>query len=280
MNLKILMVDGYDHDGWKSLHDSNCIDAFEHYAETLNKISKIPLKITTIHPGKKTDYLPKGVSLNDFDGIIWTGSSLNIYDSTDPIKRQIDFAKETLEKKVNIFGTCWGLQVYVTAAGGIVRKNPIGREMIFARNIKINNIGKDHKMYINKNIQFDAFCSHLDEIETIPNESHILSSNEHSKVQALCFKTNHAEFWGTQYHPEFNFDIMSRILLARKNKFISEKIFDNEKHADKVINVMETISNNKEHISYLNVGNDILDIDIRCRELTNWLKMIENKKTF
>ena len=47
-------------------------------------------------------------------------------------------------------------------------------------------------MYINKNVQFDAFCSHLDEIETIPNDSHILSSNEHSNVQALCFKTNHA----------------------------------------------------------------------------------------
>ena len=43
---------------------------------------------------------------------------------------------------------------------------------------------------------------------------------------------------------------------------------------------MEEIDNNKDHISYLNIGNDILDIDIRCRELINWLKMIENKKTF
>ena len=40
MTLKILMVDGYDYDGWKSLNDANCIDAFEHYSNTLK--SKLP----------------------------------------------------------------------------------------------------------------------------------------------------------------------------------------------------------------------------------------------
>ena len=144
------MVDGYDHDGWKSLNDANCIDAFEHYSNTLKLISKQPLEIITIHPGKKEEYMPKGVNIEDFDGIVWTGSSLNIYDMTSPIKRQIELAKATLDKECNIFGSCWGLQIYVTAAGGTVRKSPNGREMIFARDIKITDNGKNHSMYKNK----------------------------------------------------------------------------------------------------------------------------------
>ena len=39
MSNKILMVDGYDYDGWKSLNDCGCIDAFKHYGETLKSIS-------------------------------------------------------------------------------------------------------------------------------------------------------------------------------------------------------------------------------------------------
>ena len=278
MTLKILMVDGYDFDGWKSLHDSNCIDAFEHFSNTLNSISSIPLDIITIHPGKKLNYFPKGISLKDFDGIVWTGSSLNIYDSTPEICRQIELAKETLKYNVKIFGSCWGLQVYVNAAGGNVRKNPNGREMIFARNIFVNLKGKKHQMYHDKASKFDAFCSHLDEIETIPNGSEILSENHHSKVQALSFKINGAEFWGTQYHPEFNFNIMSRILLARKSKLVLEKIFDDNNHANRVISIMEDIINEKNNGKELNIGQDILDSNIRNKELINWIKLIKKDK--
>ena len=42
MSNKILMVDGYDYDGWKSLNDCDCIDAFKHYGETLKSSREIP----------------------------------------------------------------------------------------------------------------------------------------------------------------------------------------------------------------------------------------------
>lgn len=278
MSIKILIVDGYDYEGWKSLNDANCVDAFEHYINTLKSITKYPIEFITIHPGKKIDYLPKGISLNDFDGMMWTGSSLNIYDLTQPIIRQIELAKETLKNKINIFGTCWGLQVYVTASGGKVRKNPVGREMLFARNIKITESGLDHLMYSGKKNHFDAFCSHLDEIEIIPENSVILSTNNHSRVQSLSFKKDNAIFWGTQYHPEFNFKIMSKILNARKSILISEKIFNNKEHADQVINNMEQIIDKKSNGDYLKIGQDILNKEIRCRELINWLNFIEITK--
>ena len=276
MSQKILMVDGYDYDGWKSLSDANCIDAFKHYGKTLKSISSSPLEIISIHPGKKDDYLPLGVSLEDFNGIVWTGSSLNIYDFTPAINRQIDLAKKTLTINTNIFGSCWGLQVYVTAAGGSVRKNPKGREMIIARNIQLNENGKKHYMYKNKSEKFDALCSHLDEIENIPSNSQILSFNDHSEIQSLSFKINGANFCGTQYHPEFNFDILSKILYARKSILISEKIFKNKNHANKTISCLEDLTKNNANGDYLKIGQDILDKKIRNKELENWLNFIVN----
>ena len=275
MSQKILMVDGYDYDGWKSLSDANCIDAFKHYAQTLESISSSPIEIISIHPGKKGDYLPSGISLEDFNGIVWTGSSLNIYDNNPAITRQIELAKETLEINTNIFGSCWGLQVYVTAAGGSVRKNPNGREMIIARNIQLNEKGKKHYMYKDKSERFDALCSHLDEVEKIPADSEILSFNDHSKIQALSFKINAANFCGTQYHPEFNFNILSKILCARKSILISEKIFKNDDHANKTISCLDNITDNDED-NYLKIGQDILNNKARNKELENWLDFIAN----
>ena len=276
MSKKILMIDGYDYDGWKSLNDCNCIDAFKHYGETLKSISSSPLEIITIHPGKKEGYIPQGISLKDFNGIVWTGSSLNIYDSNPGITRQIELAKETLKINTNIFGSCWGLQVYVTAAGGSVRKNPKGREIVVARNIQLNEDGKRHFMYNDKCEKFDALCSHLDEVEKIPPDSNILSSNDHSEIQALSFKINGANFCGTQYHPEFDFEILSKILCARKSILISENIFNDNDHADKTISCLDNLTKNNGNGDYLKIGQDILDKRIRNKELKNWLNYISN----
>ena len=54
--------------------------------------------------------------LESYDGLIWGGSSLNIYNNTPEIKRQIEFMKECQKKMKKILAICWGMQVAVTAA--------------------------------------------------------------------------------------------------------------------------------------------------------------------
>ena len=61
-------------------------------------------------------------NLNEYDGLIWGGSSLNIYNNTIEIRRQIDFMKECQNKIKKMLAICWGMQVAVTAAGGEVKK--------------------------------------------------------------------------------------------------------------------------------------------------------------
>ena len=55
-------------------------------------------------------------------GLIWGGSSLNIYNDTPEIRKQIEFMKDCQKKVKKILAICWGMQVAVTAAGGQVKK--------------------------------------------------------------------------------------------------------------------------------------------------------------
>ena len=134
--------------------------------------------------------------------LLWYASliSWNSTTETKAINSQIDLAKKLLSKKINIFGSCWGLQVVATAAGGVVKKNKNGLAAVISKNIKLNNLGKFHKMYNNKPRIFDAFCWHYDETETLPQNSVVLSSNKMSNVQSICFERQKSSVWAVQYH--------------------------------------------------------------------------------
>ena len=124
--------------------------------------------------------------------------------------------KTLMKMKNRIFGSCWGLQILATAAGGKVRKNPNGLEAVIGKEITLNHEGINHSMYKNKPNIFDSFCWHYDEIEKVPENSQILASNYFSKVQSLIFKRGESNIWAVQYHPEFNPYWISQLMRVRK----------------------------------------------------------------
>ena len=126
-------------------------------------------------------------SLGSYDGLIWGGSSLNIYNATPEIKRQIEFMKECQKKIKKILAICWGMQVAVTAAGGEVKKCTNGSQKGIAFDIKINDNGLKHPLYKNKSIRFNTPAFNFDEVVTMPKNSILLASNSINKVQALNF---------------------------------------------------------------------------------------------
>jgi len=111
------------------------------YAEVLRRIdASLRVDILTAADGTS---LPPGVALNSYDGVTMTGSALNIYNGGAPVMRQVELAKAVFAAGLPFFGSCWGLQVAVTAAGGEVRANPRGREFGFARRILQSDAGRD-----------------------------------------------------------------------------------------------------------------------------------------
>ena len=269
--MKLLLVDGNEKKASDRYIKMGMDTQFEVYEKVLKKNSKDNVDITLIHPAIYDEYLPLGVSLDDFDSVAWTGSLLNIYNENKSITKQIDLAKELLKRKNKIFASCWGLQVLVTAAGGKVRSNPKGLEAILSKNITLSEFGSIHPMYKNKNKKFNAFCWHYDEAEILPNNTQVLASNNMSKYQSITFTVNNSTVWAVQYHPEFNPSWMAGLMNQRKNILLENNIYSNSFDFEKEKKIFENYSNLKgsDLINY----SDVIDESKHSLEISNWLEL-------
>ena len=144
------------------------------YAQVLRRIDP-SLSIDIVLAADGSPKFPTGVGLENYDGVTMTGSALNIYNGGPPVTRQIELAKAVFAAGVPFFGSCWGLQVAVTAAGGEVRANPRGREFGFARRILLTDTGQAHRLFAGKPRTFEAPTVHRDEIAALPAGAEILA---------------------------------------------------------------------------------------------------------
>ena len=218
--------------------------------------------------------LPSGANLRSYDAYIWTGSDLTIYHTDDPrVTRQVELARAIYEAGVPCYGSCWGIQMAAYAAGGEVRKNPRGREWAIARRITRTEAGRAHPLLRGKPDVYDGFIMHLDEVVTLPPGATLLATNEHTPVQALEVKHKNGVFWATQYHPEYNFCEMARLIRARAEPLVKEGFFatieDVQAYAEAMFALHER-PDDPELRERFAVGPDILDPLYREAELRNW----------
>jgi len=221
--------------------------------------------------------LPTGANLSSYDGYIWTGSNLTIYDDVPEVTRQIELCQAIYKAGVPQYGSCWGVQMAALAAGGEVKKNPRGREWSIARDITLTDAGQSHPMYTGKQHKFDGFIMHLDEVTHISPGGALLATNEHTPVQALAVKHGKGEFWATQYHPEFTLYEMARLIIARWPALVKEGFFKDEAEVKALVDNMTTLSENQQNAALrqeLSIGDDILDDAIRQSEVKNWLQYL------
>jgi len=218
--------------------------------------------------------LPKGSQVSDFDAFMWTGSDLSAYDSEDErVTRQITLCKRLFSEGAKSWGSCWGLQIAVVAAGGEVAPMPKGREWGFAKAITLTGAGKTSPLYQGKDEPFDAFVMHLDEVTRLPQGSQVLSSNAHCSVQAAIVE-NGGTFWAVQYHPEFTHEGMSALVRARDKALIKEGFFKDAEAVAKTADDIAQAATDRSAAEHLGLGASIALRDQRERELSNWLSSI------
>ena len=216
------------------------------------------LDMDVVNPSSDEDIDTKAKELNKYDGLIWGGSSLNIYNDTPEIRRQIQFMKECQKKVKNILAICWGMQVAVTAAGGVVKKSSNGAHIGIANQLIINEQGIKHPLYSGKKNNFNTPAFNFDEVATLPENGVCLASNKINKVQSMYFKINNNNVWGLQYHPEITYQKMIQLIKFRKDRLIeTRKVFANHDQVD-------------EHISFIEKEISISDNQQRMIELKNW----------
>lgn len=223
--------------------------------------------------------LPPGKNISDFDGFIWTGSDLTVYHTDDPrVAGQIEFARTLLNSGAASFGSCWGIQMAAQVGGGKVEVNPRGREWGIARAITLNEAGQGSPMLAGKPAVFDAFIMHLDEVTTLPEGTVSLCGNAHTAIQAALIENGGASFWSTQYHPEYNLQEMGRLIAARAEALVREGHFPDEAAVATYASNMKALHANPDSAElreWLDIGDDIINPQIREVELRNWLKFID-----
>ena len=100
-NLNILIVEGnlkeenqnFSEVGIQT-HTESLKDSLKHFTNNLN--------FDVVNPSSDENLNLVSEKLSNYDGLIWGGSSLNIYNDTPEIKRQIEFMKECQKKVKNI----------------------------------------------------------------------------------------------------------------------------------------------------------------------------------
>ena len=255
---KILIVEGNTAEENGSFTEAGIKTHTESLRESLKYISK-DLIIDVVNPSSDKNIDSFNDKLHTFDGLIWGGSSLNIYNDTPEIRRQIEFMKNCQNKVKNILGICWGMQVAVTAAGGQVKKANTSHVGI-AKEIEINEYGLKHPLYKDKEKKFNSPAFNYDEVVKIPENGICLASNKINKVQSLYFQINKTRVWGLQYHPEITYEKMISLINFRRKRLIEyRKVFKNENDLE-------------NHISFIEKEIQVTVKEKKMLELKNWLK--------
>ena len=269
---RILVIDGNVAAIRARLVSALGYDSGTGYARAMKRIdSSLRIDIVAAADGAA---LPIGVGLESYDGVAMTGSALNIYDGGAPVTRQIELAKAVFAAGVPFFGSCWGLQVAVTAAGGEVRANPRGREFGFARRILLTDAGREHAMYAGKPIVFEAPTVHRDEIATLPTDAAMLAVNDFG-VQAASFTHGRGTFWGVQYHPEYDYVDIAAVAERYGESLVTEGMFRDQPAIATFASELRILQANPSDTSLLwkhGLGPAMRSEALRILELRSWLE--------
>ncbi len=219
--------------------------------------------------------MPTAKDLGKYCGILWTGCNLSIGDTENiSVRNQIELAKLCYEIGIPSFGSCWGLQISVVAAGGKVLPNPKGKEMGIARKIKLTNKGVEHPMFRGKPPVYEAYISHDDMVTEVPEGGVILAGNDFTHIQAMAVTHKKGTFWSVQYHPEYNLHEMACLLTAREELLMQRGFFNDPRELKTMVDKMKTLSkepDRKDLRWQLVIDDDVLSSDIRECEVRNWI---------
>jgi len=271
---RLLMLEGNTADKRAKALELGVRNSSEIYAQAIAE--HFPdLELDILHGADEGECIPHGRSWSDYDGFVVTGSSLHAYDKDFAVTNQIALIGEAADNGLPIFGSCWGLQIAVMAAGGEVAYNPRGREVGFARKIALNEAGRAHPMFRAKQAVFDAPCIHYDEVVRLPEGAKLLASNSHSLVQAAIVPLGRSEVWAVQYHPEFDLAQLVQLYTLYAADMVAQGFFADEaelaSYCDKIVRLADDPAN--AGLAWqLGIDDDLLDSRQRAAEIIAWIE--------
>jgi GMP synthase (glutamine-hydrolysing) len=218
--------------------------------------------------------IPDTDGISGYDGVAITGSSLNLWKAEPESMRQVELARAVFRARVPFFGSCWGLQVAATAAGGSVRLNPRGRELGIGRKITLTDVGRCHAMHRGRPLAFDAPTVHMDEVGVLPGDITVTATNAVTEVQAAEIRWQGGTFWGVQYHPEYTLQDVAWTLARYGGRLVDEGFYSSMTELETHVAALESLHRDPTQSGLawrLAIDRDILDPRQRLAEIANWI---------
>ena len=108
---------------------------------------------------------------------------------------------------------------------------------------------------------FTSPAFNFDEVSELPKNAILLSSDKVNNVMGVSFNAGNSEIIGLQYHPDYEYFQMLKLIEGRKERLFVNKNFLNEEEYE-------------NHISYIKSQNELLDFNNRTCEVRNWLNYL------
>lgn len=202
------------------------------------------------------------------DGFVFTGSGEAWATDAPEAAPQRAAMEQAFATGRPVWGSCNGLQLAAVVLGGAVGASPNGVEIGMARDGRLTDQGRDHRMMAGRADGFAVPCIHRDEVQRLPDGAVLLAGNAHSPVQAMAYDQGGVDYWGTQYHPELSpADIATYVRTSGVLQGSEQLATD-----------LERAHHDGAAAGRIGARPADLPVPVRARELANWLAHVAERQ--
>lgn len=170
------------------------------FDEMIIKRSNLPsgiFKVFNVHRGEQLRHP------GEYIAAFITGSHNNTNENASWMKQLKDWIITARYSNIPVLGICFGHQLIAEALGGIVELNRSGMEL-GNQHIKLTPARDHDPLFKNIKNSLISYKSHSYHVSKLPLGAHVLARSESGIIESFRLD----KIYGTQFHPEFNSEII------------------------------------------------------------------------
>ncbi len=155
--------------------------------------------------------------LDGVDAVLIGGAgAYSVTETYDWTPGLIDLCHACAERRVPLFGSCWGHQFIARAFGGEVVNDPDRSEM-GTHTVDLTEAGRRDPLFGTLPATFGTQMGHQDRVARLPEGATELATNGRAPFQA--FRLDGLPIYGTQFHSELDAETERQRLVAYRDHY-------------------------------------------------------------